>query len=86
MSKKDKLLGQMQNNPQDWRIENLITLAEAFEIEIRNDGGSHHVFSYPGIANNLCIPARKPIKPIYIKHFLAFIQAVQEIKDAYKNH
>lgn len=65
MSKKNKLLEQIRNNPRDWKIENLISIAKSFEMDIRNDGGSHHVFSYPGILNNLCIPAHRPIKPIY---------------------
>jgi hypothetical protein len=45
----DKQLEQMRNNPRNWRIQTLIALATKHGIEVRNHGGSHHVFSFPGI-------------------------------------
>lgn len=43
VSKVDKVLEQMQNNPHDWRIEHLKTVARAFNIEWRQRGTSHVV-------------------------------------------
>lgn len=80
MSKRAKLLEAMRNNPRDWRIEDLITVARQFEIECRSHGGSHHVFSYPGVEVDLSVPAHRPIKPIYIRQFLLLVDAVKEPK------
>jgi hypothetical protein len=73
MSKQDKKLAQMANNPREWRIEDLQSVANAHEIEWVHDGGSHVVFRDKDGAH-LTIPARMPIKPVYIKQFIALIK------------
>ena len=80
MNKRTKLLEAIRNNPRDWRIDDLITVARQFEIECRSHGGSHHVFSHPGVEADLSVPARRPIKPIYIRQFLLLLDAVKESK------
>jgi hypothetical protein len=40
----DKILLKMQNNPRDWRINSLKTVAKAYEMEWRQQGTSHVVF------------------------------------------
>ena len=42
-----KLLQKMRNNPLDWRIENLETIARYYGINIRKSGGSHVIFDHP---------------------------------------
>ena len=74
------MLDAMRNNPRDWRIDNLIGVAQQFEIECRNHGGSHHVFSYPGVEADVCVPAHRPIKPIYVRQFLILVDSVKELK------
>lgn len=78
MTTADKTLDRMRNNPRDWRIDDLLTVAERHGIEVRNSGGSHHVFSAPGIADSLCVPAHRPVKPVYVKRFIAMIDAIKE--------
>jgi len=78
MSTADKLLENMRLNPRDWRIENLITVAGKYGVEIRNHGGSHHIFSYPGIELAVSVPAHRPIKPVYVKQFIVLIDQVKE--------
>jgi len=78
MTKADKILDQMRNNPRDWRIDDLVVVAARYGIEIRNSGGSHHVFSARGIAESLCVPAHSPIKPVYIKRFVGMIDSIRE--------
>lgn len=73
MGTADKLLESMRNNPRDWRIENLVTVAGKYGIEVRTHGGSHHIFSYPGIELAVSVPAHRPIKPVYIKQFIALV-------------
>ncbi len=72
MSKVDKILEKMQNNPRDWRIESLKTVAKAYDIEWRQRGTSHVVF-IRNDGQTLPVPARRPIKPIYIKKFVDFV-------------
>jgi predicted RNA binding protein YcfA (HicA-like mRNA interferase family) len=45
---------------------------------VRSAGGSHHVFSHPQVKDPLSVPAHRPIKPIYIKRFVALIDQIQE--------
>lgn len=80
MNKRAKLLEAMRNNPRDWRIDDLITVARQFGIECRNHGGSHHVFSYPGVDADLSVPAHRPVKPIYFRQFLLLLDAVKELQ------
>ena len=73
MSRRDKRLAQMARNPHDWRIEDLQSVAEAHGVEWMHDGGSHVIFRDKDGAH-LTVPARRPIKPIYIKQLVALIQ------------
>ncbi len=62
----------MRNNPRDWRIDQLKTVASANDIDWRQKGTSHVVFIRPD-GQTLPVPARRPIKPIYIKKFIEFV-------------
>ena len=72
MSNADQILQKMRNNPLDWRIEDLQTVARAMGIEWRQQGTSHVVFLRMD-RHTLPVPARRPIKPIYIKKFVEFV-------------
>ncbi|MCA9899902.1 MAG: hypothetical protein KC433_17045 [Anaerolineales bacterium] len=72
MGKAEKILSKMQNNPRDWRIESLKTVAEANGIAWRQRGTSHVVFVRSD-GQTLPVPAHRPIKPIYIKKFVEFV-------------
>lgn len=72
MSQAEKILAKMQNNPRDWRIESLKTVARAYDIDWRQRGTNHVVFvRSDGMI--LTVPANRPIKPIYIKKFVEFV-------------
>ncbi|WP_129127589.1 type II toxin-antitoxin system HicA family toxin [Geomonas oryzae] len=73
MGTAEKQLERMRHNPRDWRIETLVAVATRYGVEIRNHGGSHHVFSFPGIELAVTIPAHRPIKPIYVRQLVALI-------------
>lgn len=66
----------MRANPRDWRIEDLKVVADKFSIDYRQHGTSHVVFRHP-VAGVLTVPAARPIKPVYIGHFLALIAKVE---------
>ena len=72
MSRADRILEKMRNNPRDWRIDHLKTVARVYHIEWRQRGTSHVVFIRTD-GNTLPVPARRPIKPIYIRKFLDFV-------------
>lgn len=72
MNKADKILSKMKNNPRDWRIEQVKTVARKYDIEWRQRGTSHLIFVRLD-GKTLPVPARRPIKPIYIKKFVEFV-------------
>ena len=80
MSKHEKLLARMRNNPRDWRIDDLKVVAGALGIDWRNEGGSHHVFSFAGVKEDVCVPAHRPIKPVYVRQFLALVAKTKELQ------
>ena len=80
MNKRTKLPDAMRNNPRDWRIDDLISVARQLEIECRNHGGSHHGFSYRGVEDDVSVPAHRPIKPIYVRQFLILVDSVKELQ------
>ncbi|MDL2226334.1 hypothetical protein LJB86_01600 [Deltaproteobacteria bacterium OttesenSCG-928-M10] len=76
MTKRDKRIERMRRNPQGWHIDDLKAAAETVGLEWTHDGGSHVVFRSPTL-EHLCVPARRPIKPIYVRRFLTLIELVQ---------
>ncbi len=77
MVNKDKLFEKMRNNPRDWRIEQLETIAKQHAVIVRKTGGSHVVFDHPSWVELLCVPAKRPIKPVYIKKFVTLIESLE---------
>lgn len=75
MSKIEKLITKMRNNPLDWRIEDLKNIADRFKIDYRQPGTSHITFRCKN-GDKVTVPVNKPIKPIYIKMFIALIDGL----------
>lgn len=73
MTRAAKTLAQMKANPLDWRIESLQSVADAFGLKYRQPGGSHVIFRHPNGAM-LSVPARRPIKPVYVKKFVRLVE------------
>ena len=68
----------MRRNPKaDWRIEQLDTVARAYEVHVRSGHGSHVIFEHPKIVRALSVPARRPIKPVYVRRFVAMIEDIE---------
>lgn len=82
MSAAAKTLGKMRGNPVGWRIDDLQTVAEAYGLEWRRPGhgGSHVIFSASGVREIVSVPAKRPVKPIYIKQFLSLVDTALEVK------
>ena len=77
-----KALQKMRKNPMGWRIEELQAVAEENFVEWRRPGrgGGHVIFSAPGVREIVSVPAKRPIKPVYIRQFLALIDAAGGIR------
>jgi hypothetical protein len=78
----DKMLLKLRRNQKGWRIEELQTIACGNGVDWRRPGrgGSHVIFSVVGVREIVSVPAKRPIKPIYIKQLLALIDAAVEVK------
>jgi hypothetical protein len=77
-----KLLEKMRKHPLGWRIEQLQAVAEANSVEWRRPGGggSHVIFSAPGVREIVSVPSKRPIKPVYIRRFLALVDEAADCK------
>lgn len=60
----------------DWRIEQLKAIADRYEISYRQPGTNHVTFR-PRRGDKLTIPARRPVKPVYVRKFLAMLDALE---------
>jgi hypothetical protein len=67
----------MRRNPRaDWRIEQLKAIADRYGISYRQPGTSHVTFRSPR-GDKLTVPTRRPIKPIYVRRFLALLDTLE---------
>ena len=73
MSKAQKLIDAMANNPLDWTLDQVKTVAKASGLTVHCPGGSHHVVRNAAGAK-ISVPAHRPIKAICIKKLIRLIQ------------
>lgn len=74
----DKLLESMRNNPRDWSLGDIEKVCRMWGIVCSAPKrGSHYKLYHPQIAGILTIPARKPIKPIYIRLLLQMVDELE---------
>lgn len=64
MSRREKLLARIRNNPRGVRFEELAKLLEWYGFELKRVRGSHH--AYTRGHHNLIVPRRKPHLHSYI--------------------
>ena len=75
MSNAAKLVAKMRRNPQDWRIEDFNVIARSLGIDHEQHGTSHVIFRH-ATAGRLSVPAHRPIKPVYVRLFVEFVDTV----------
>jgi len=80
MSKADKILSRMRNNPRDWRIEDLERVASWLNMQMHRpaSGSSHVIFSHPSTDLVASVPDHRPIKPRYVRNFLALVDIIEK--------
>jgi len=76
VSKTEKIIEKMRGNPRDWRMNSLEVVAKNMGMKIRKSGGSHAVFLHAESNLAVTVPAKRPIKPIYITQFLALVDDI----------
>jgi len=82
MARGEKFLEQMRANPRgDWRIEDVVALCAALGAACTPPRkGSHYKVKHDSQAEILTIPARRPIKPVYIRDLVIFLDRVIEAR------
>ena len=72
----------MRRTQTGWRIDELQSVADENGVGWRRPGhgGSHVIFSASGVREIVSVPAKRPIKPVYIRQFLALIDNAVEVK------
>lgn len=80
MAQADKRLQDMRANPHgDWTIDDVRVVCRANGIDLLNpSGGSHYKVAHKNSPMILTIPANRPIKPVYIRRLVQFIDAVKD--------
>ena len=78
MAKLDKLIDAMRGNPAgDWSIDDIRRLCDGLGWRcLPPSGGSHWKVVAPRSEAILTVPARRPIKPIYIRKLIALMDEV----------
>lgn len=73
MSKREKLIAKLRNNPNNVSFETLqkLLLNDGFEIRQPRKGSSHYHFKKG--EKNISIPKHKPVKMIYTKMVLRLL-------------
>jgi hypothetical protein len=80
-AKEHKLLAGMRANPRgDWNIGHIETVcASVPDVIFRPPTrGGHFKVTHPKMAQILTIPAKKPLKPFYVKQFVSMMDSIME--------
>jgi hypothetical protein len=73
------LADRMRANPRgNWKISDVEAVCrdQGITCSPPRGGGSHYKVSHPSQRDILTMPARRPLKPIYIRKLIRFIDAV----------
>jgi predicted RNA binding protein YcfA (HicA-like mRNA interferase family) len=69
----------MRGNPRDWTIKDVATVCEAAGVACTPPRkGSHYKVKHDSQVAILTVPAHRPIKAVYIRALVRFLDAVEE--------
>jgi hypothetical protein len=77
-------LERMRRNPAaDWTINDVATVCQEHgaTCSAPSGGGSHYKVSHPNSYDILTVPARRPIKSVYVRKLVRFIDSVRRSED-----
>lgn len=72
----------MKRNPRgDWTIKDVEMVCAEHGVTCKppSGGGSHYKVSHPIIIHIQTIPFKRPIKPVYIKRLVLFLEVVRKL-------
>jgi hypothetical protein len=72
----------MRRNPAaDWTIRDVEAVCREHGVlcEPARGGGSHYKVAHPRTAEKLTIPYKRPIRPVYIRKLVAFLDGVRKL-------
>ncbi len=78
-----KRLEAMRRNPaSNWAIGDVEAVCREFDITCApaRGGGSHYKIAHPSLPEILTIPFKRPIKAVYIKNLVAFIDRLEALR------
>ena len=80
MSKRQKRLERIRQQPNNVSLDDLRRVLEDYGFEYRQTVGSHYTFSYVvgGQTKLFVVPFRRPVKPVYVKRALKLIDRIIE--------
>jgi hypothetical protein len=82
MARGEKLLERMRANPRDWRIQDVETVCAAMGLDFDHPpGGSHYGVSHATQRHRVTVPFRRPIKAVYIRQLVRFVDAVRAARE-----
>lgn len=84
MSQAAKRLEAMRRNPRnDWRIEDVEMVCRAYDVgcDPPSGGGSHYTVYHASQFEIVTVPFNRPIKPVYIRALVSYIDAVVGERD-----
>ncbi len=79
-----KRLDRLRQNPKgDWRIDDIIAVCREFGIHCdqSRSGSSHYKVAHPSRNEILTIPFKRPIKPVYIRLLVQFVDKVRHANE-----
>ena len=74
-------LERMRANPAaDWTIEDVKAICREFGAlcEAARGGSSHYKVAHPRVVEKLTVPYKRPIKAVYIRKLVSFIDAARK--------
>lgn len=75
-----KRLDAMRANPKaGWTIADVEAVCSEFDVECHSPrgGGSHYRIGHHSQREKLTIPSKRPIKPVYIRDLVQFVDRVR---------
>ena len=73
-----KRLAAMRANPKDgWTIADVEAVCAEFGIVCKPGRGSHYRVGHASQTEKLTIPAKRPIKAVYIRDLVRFVEQVR---------
>jgi hypothetical protein len=76
----NRRLDAMRRNPSgDWKIADVEAICREYGLSClpNRSGGSHYKVSHPSQREILTLPFKRPIKAVYIRKLVAFIDVVR---------